>query len=179
MDDNVVNCLLAVVAVVIVGYLLLNYMNGEQPKVEEEQVAEGFYSEEAAAEEAAAEAAVQAAEALGQNEAPKGLDQQESTQFDQIPSECYPKEVLNSSDLLPNDSNSTWAQAVPSGAGALQDKNFLNAGYHIGINTVGQSLRNANRQLRSEPPNPQTQVSPWLQTTMEPDTSRKPLEIGA
>jgi hypothetical protein len=56
--------------------------------------------------------------------------------------------------------------------------NFLTAGYHIGINTVGQTLRNANRQLRSEPLNPQVPVSPWLQTTIEPDTNRRPLEIG-
>ena len=48
----------------------------------------------------------------------------------------------------------------------------------VGINTVGQSLRNANRQLRSEPPNPQVKVSPWLQSTIEPDSNRKPLEIG-
>jgi hypothetical protein len=50
--------------------------------------------------------------------------------------------------------------------------------HHIGVNTVGQTLRNANRQLRSEPPNPQVKVSPFLQTTIGPDTNRKPLEIG-
>ena len=42
----------------------------------------------------------------------------------------------------------------------------------------GESLRNANRQLRSEPANPQVKVSPWIQSTIEPDTNRKPLEIG-
>ena len=41
-----------------------------------------------------------------------------------------------------------------------------------------QVLRNANLQLRSEPPNPQVKVSPWLQTTIETDTNRRPLEIG-
>ena len=41
-----------------------------------------------------------------------------------------------------------------------------------------QTLRNANMQLRSEPPNPQVKVSPWLQTTIEPDVNRKPMEIG-
>ena len=49
---------------------------------------------------------------------------------------------------------------------------------NVGVNTVGQTLRNANRQLRSEPPNPQVKVSPWLQTTIEADTNRRPLEIG-
>ena len=95
-----------------------------------------------------------------------------------LPNECYPKDVLTPQDLLPQDANSTWAQTVPNGQGNLGDQNFLNAGFHVGINTVGQSLRNANLQLRSEPPNPQLKVSPWLQTTIEPDANRKAFEIG-
>ena len=71
-----------------------------------------------------------------------------------------------------------WAQVNPVGQGELGDQNFLNAGYHVGVNTVGQTLRNANLQIRSEPPNPQLKVSPWLQSTIEPDTNRKPMEIG-
>ena len=95
-----------------------------------------------------------------------------------LPNECYPKDVLTPQDLLPQDANSTWAQTVPNGQGNLGDQNFLNAGFHVGINTVGQSLRNANLQLRSEPPNPQMKVSPWLQTTIDPDVNRKAFEIG-
>ena len=96
-----------------------------------------------------------------------------------LPNECYPKDVLTPNDLLPQDANSTWAQTVPNGQGSLGDQNFLNAGFHVGINTVGQSLRNANLQLRSEPANPQLKVSPWLQTTIEPDVNRRAMEIGA
>jgi hypothetical protein len=109
---------------------------------------------------------------------PAAVEPQPSANNTQLPSECYPKDVLTSADLLPRDANSLHAQVVPSGQGALTDQNFLTAGYHIGINTVGQTLRNANRQLRSEPPNPQQVVSPWLQTTIEPDINRRPLEIG-
>jgi hypothetical protein len=96
-----------------------------------------------------------------------------------LPNECYPKDILTPQDLLPQDSNSTWAQTVPSGQGSLGDQNFLNAGFHVGINTVGQSLRNANLQLRSEPANPQMKVSPWLQSTIDPDANRRAMEIGA
>ena len=46
------------------------------------------------------------------------------------------------------------------------------------INISGQSLRNANMQLRSEPPNPIKKVGPWMQSTIEPDLNRKPLEIS-
>lgn len=90
----------------------------------------------------------------------------------------YPKQQLTSQELLPQDNSSQWAQVYPSGEGSLKDRNFLQAGYHIGINTVGQTLRNANLQLRSEPPCPQVKVSPWIQSTIEPDLGRKPFEIG-
>ena len=46
----------------------------------------------------------------------------------------------------------------PMGAGDVANVSLLRAGYHIGINTVGQSLRNANLQLRSEPANPQLKL---------------------
>lgn len=95
------------------------------------------------------------------------------------PADCFPKDKLTADDLLPKDAaNSKWAQVNPAGQGDVKDKNFLNAGFHAGVNTIGSSLRNANRQLRSEPPNPQMQVSPWMQSTIEPDLSRRPLEIG-
>ena len=92
---------------------------------------------------------------------------------------CITKEQLQPSELLPRGGSDVpvgWS--VGDNAGELNDKNFLNAGYHVGVNTIGQSLRNANLQLRSECPNPQVKVSPWLQTTMEPDLNRSPLDIG-
>jgi len=92
------------------------------------------------------------------------------------PQGCYPREQLNPMELLPSDPNSQWAQVNPQGAGDIQGKNFLSAGALIGINTIGQSLRNANLQLRAEPPCPQVIVSPWGQSTIEPDLIRKSLE---
>jgi hypothetical protein len=91
---------------------------------------------------------------------------------------CVPKEQLSPEELLPQSNSSEWAKVNPQGTGTLKDKNFLQAGYHVGINTVGQTLRNANMQLRSDPPNPQMAVSPWLQSTISPDMNRKAMEIG-
>jgi hypothetical protein len=91
---------------------------------------------------------------------------------------CFPKEQLLPEELLPQDNSSTWAQVNPQGMGTLKDKNFLQAGHHTGINTIGSTLRNASLDLRSEPSNPQVVVSPWLQTTIQPDTNRRPFEIG-
>jgi hypothetical protein len=82
------------------------------------------------------------------------------------------------SALLPNDTNSQWASVNPQGGGMLKSVNLLQAGSMIGINTVGSTMRNANLQLRSEPPNPQGSVGPWNNSTIEYDVTRQPLEIG-
>lgn len=94
------------------------------------------------------------------------------------PAGCYPRDQLTPSELLPKDANSVWAQQNPMGTGSLKGKNFLSAGALIGVNTVGQSLRNANYQLRSEPPNPQVPVTVFNVPTIEPDVNRRALEIS-
>ena len=97
------------------------------------------------------------------------------------PSSCYPQPSLTSEDLLPKEDSQAikdFNVAKPAGEGILNGINLLDSGFHIGVNTVGQSLRNANLQIRSEPPNPQVQVSPFLNTTIGPDLMRKSLEDG-
>lgn len=126
---------------------------------------------------------IQASESLGNNEVYQEINVNDETgkfglSGNQFPNDCFPKDQLTPGELLPGDANSKWAQSVPAGQGELGDQNFLTSGHHIGVNTVGQTLRNANRQIRSEPPNPQVKVSPWLQTTIEADTNRRALEIG-
>jgi hypothetical protein len=191
--NKIVTITLAVIALVAVGYLLVSYNSSPaqttttMPPPMRMQV-EAFAGEGAPADQVSVLSGVQmptqpslmvdASESIQFVEQPQGLDTQSTgSQMNQLPSECYPKDVLSSVDLLPRDANSLWAQVNPSGQGSLADQNFLTAGFHIGINTVGQTLRNANRQLRSEPLNPQVKVSPWMQTTIEPDINRRPLEI--
>ncbi len=96
----------------------------------------------------------------------------------QGPAGCYPRDQLTPGELLPKDQNSVWAQQNPMGTGSLKGKNFLSAGALIGVNTVGQTLRNANYQLRSEPPNPQVPVSVFNNSTIEPDSNRRDMEIN-
>lgn len=111
------------------------------------------------------------------NEVYSSVEGQINTE-NKFPKDCFPKDQLQPKELLPGDYESSWKEVAPNNPGALEDQNLLEAGYHVGVNTVGQSLRNANLQLRSEPPNPQVKVSPWMQSTIDPDANRKPLEIG-
>ena len=120
----------------------------------------------------------QPSEALGQNEVFASVNGI-ATPNQGVPTSCSKPNIQNPSDLLPKDNNSQWAQLNPSGKGELASINLLKAGYHIGIDTIGQTLRNANLQIRSEPPNPQLYVGPWNTSTIQPDFMRPPLEIGS
>ena len=95
------------------------------------------------------------------------------------PAGCYPRDQLTPSELLPKDNASVWSEQNPMGPGSLKGKNFLSAGALIGVNTVGQSMRNANLQVRSEPPNPQVAISIFNQSTISPDFSHRSFEVGA
>ena len=120
---------------------------------------------------------VRPSEPLGQNEVFSSANGVQTSQPG-LPSSCSQPSIQNPSDLLPKDSNGEWAQLNPAGKGELANVNLLKSGYHIGIDTVGQSLRNANLQIRSEPPNPQLNVGPWNLSTISPDLVRVPLSIG-
>ena len=75
-------------------------------------------------------------------------------------------------------------ELLPTTAVDMKGENFLNA-------TLSQSTEQAvgkptqvhrsrlNYDLRSTPPNPQVEVSPWNMSTMEPDADRRHFEIGS
>ena len=76
-------------------------------------------------------------------------------------------------DFLPSEKKDNWFQSVTE---TMIDDSALikvKAGHHIGVNTVGQSLRNATYDLRGTLANPKSVVSPWMNSTIEPDTNIK------
>lgn len=89
------------------------------------------------------------------------------------------QQVANPSELLPNDANSQWASLNPVNQSSPQMPDLLQAGYHIGLDTIGQTMKNANQQLRSDPVISKSNIGPWNQSTIEPDMMRVPLEVGS
>jgi hypothetical protein len=91
-----------------------------------------------------------------------------------------PASIANPNELLPTDANSQWAALNPvnMNQGSMLNGDMLQAGYHIGLDTIGQTLKNPNLQLRSDPIIPKQDVGPWNQSTYEPDYGRIPLEVG-
>ena len=95
--------------------------------------------------------------------------------------QTYQETSLSSSELLPKgEIGASWAAVNPVGSEDLKGQNFLQAGYHSNINVVGiaQTNRNPSYDIRTETPNPQSKVGPFLNTTIDPDPfkSSKPLE---
>ena len=122
--------------------------------------------------------AMPAMEPVGQNEVYSNVPNGSTTSTYGLAPMPRANQNYDPSELLPKDVNSQWAQLNPAGSADFKNVNLLKAGSLIGIDTIGSTLRNANLQERSEPPNPTTSVSPWLNTTIEPDLMRLPLEIG-
>ena len=83
----------------------------------------------------------------------------------------------NAADFLPKEVNSEWFNTDFSQAKVnVDDTNLINTErYVIGVNTVGQSLKNASYDIRGTIANPKFAVSPWNNSTYEPDTNIKPL----
>jgi len=90
------------------------------------------------------------------------------------------QQTASPSDLLPKDQNSQWSALNPTAMnqGNITMPDLLQAGYHIGLDTIGQTLRNPNLQLRSDPIIPKQDIGPWNLSTIEADIGRIPLEIG-
>jgi hypothetical protein len=91
----------------------------------------------------------------------------------------YTSSTLSAGELLPKgEMGASWAAVNPSSMSDLKGQNFLDAGYHTNtvIAGVSQTNRNASWDVRSEQPNPQTPVGPFLNTTIESNPFKRGLD---
>lgn len=206
MNDKFVVRLLLVVIAVVILLMLINEYNKQkrnetfvsaQTSDPPEDTTEPFFLRDqptTAAEmlqtakvspskEPTTDAALKAAAAVAPSEEVKNEDYRAVNFADvkepKVPSTCFPQDETRVEDLLPKDAaNSLWSQVNPAGQGDVKDQNFLTAGYHIGVDTIGQSRKNPNYGIRSEPPNPRINVSIWNNSSIEYDNNRRPFELG-
>lgn len=113
---------------------------------------------------------------MSNNFAPQGnFEPSNAHNFAQL--DCFPKDQLVAKDLLPPEGG--FAESNPAAQGQLSHRNLFESAHHAGLDTQSNSLRNANRQLRSDPLIPRRDVGPWHQSTFEADTNRRSFEIGS
>jgi hypothetical protein len=108
---------------------------------------------------------------MSNNFAPQG-NFSPTAEYNMAGLDCFPKDQLVASDLLPREGGFSESNPVPQGQ--LANRNFFESGYHAGVNTQGGSLRNANLQIRPDPPITRVNVGPWHISTIEQDTNRNP-----
>jgi hypothetical protein len=151
--------------------------NFEDHEVVAQQAAEQAAAEQAAVQQAAEQAATQQA-AAAQQAATQQATQEQDLEPNAVPNSppglVGAIDDMNSNDLLPADSNNVHAKNNPLVPGDVNVNFNLTSTFFNGINTVGNSLRNASLDLRAEPPNPQG-AGPCSFSNIGPDLSKKSL----
>lgn len=100
-----------------------------------------------------------------------------NTAVDQVDFNRNNVEEYDSTQFLPQETNDEWFETDFTKAkyNLNNDKMINTDRYMIGVNTVGQSLKNPAYDIRGTIPNPKYTVSPWNNSTYEPDTNIKAL----
>ena len=80
------------------------------------------------------------------------------------------KDIYNLDNFLPKQVNEDWFDNVPEPI-SVKNRYLINISKQVGVNTVGSSHKNASWDLRGEVYCPKFVVSPWMQSSIEPDTS--------
>jgi hypothetical protein len=88
-----------------------------------------------------------------------------------------PEDIRQQFDIdkvLPQEIEEDWFDVEPLlTTKKIKGTHLLHPKVHMGVNTVGSSLRNGTHDLRGDIPNPKINVSPWNNSTIEPDTNLK------
>jgi len=80
-------------------------------------------------------------------------------------------EKFNASALLPKEEKQDWFEDVTPQK--IKNRHLINIYRPIGVNTVITSRKNGSLDIRGNPVNPKTFVSPFLNSSIEPDVNAR------
>jgi hypothetical protein len=80
-------------------------------------------------------------------------------------------EKFNASAMLPKEERQDWFEDVTPQK--IKNRHLINIYRPIGVNTVITSRKNGSLDLRGNPVNPKTFVSPFLNSSIEPDVNAR------
>uniref|UniRef100_A0A6C0ABZ0 Minor capsid protein P11 C-terminal conserved region domain-containing protein n=1 Tax=viral metagenome TaxID=1070528 RepID=A0A6C0ABZ0_9ZZZZ len=87
--------------------------------------------------------------------------------------DCEPEDLFDADKMLPQEVNDDWYQVLPEPV-SVKNRHLINVTRPIGVNTIGNSTKNASYDIRGTIPNPRTVVSPFLNSSIEPDHNIRP-----
>jgi hypothetical protein len=85
--------------------------------------------------------------------------------------ELSDEEKFNASALLPKEERQDWFEDVTPQK--IKNRHLINIYRPIGVNTVITSRKNGSLDLRGNPVNPKTFVSPFLNSSIDPDVNAR------
>lgn len=77
-------------------------------------------------------------------------------------------QLMNSENYLPQETSNDWFNVLEEPT-SIKNRHLITASKLIGVNTIGTSKKNASRDLRGNIPAPKIQVSPWNNSSIDPD----------
>jgi len=77
---------------------------------------------------------------------------------------------FNADSLLPSEKNKDWFDD-PYEATSVKNTHLINIYRPVGVNTIQTTLKNPSWDLRGSPQVPKFAVSPWMNSSYEPDTN--------
>ena len=82
------------------------------------------------------------------------------------------KDLFDINKMMPQEIEEEWFDIEPlQSTKKIKGSHLIHPKVHMGVNTVGGSLRNGTHDIRGDIPNPKINVSPWNISTIEPDTN--------
>lgn len=81
---------------------------------------------------------------------------------------------LESSEFLPQELNKNWFDKDFNKVTEIDQDTLIDVSqYSSGMDTVGQTLKNPSYDIRGNIPNPKNVISPFLNSSIEPDNNIK------
>jgi len=87
---------------------------------------------------------------------------------------CCPEDLFDVDKYLPQEVNDDWFEVQPEPV-SVKNRHLINITKPVGVNTIATSLKNSSHDIRGAPNNPKTVISPFLNSSIEPDINFKPL----
>jgi hypothetical protein len=79
----------------------------------------------------------------------------------------------NPQDLLPSSTGANWGNLYPvQNDNGVYVPSMIDPSFAIGINTISSTMKNPNLDLRSEIPIPKKQLSPWNNSSWQPNVEK-------
>ena len=82
------------------------------------------------------------------------------------------KDKFDPKSLLPSEKSADWFDD-PYESTSVKATHLINIFRPVGVNTIQTTLKNASHDLRGTDPNPKYPVSPWMNSSYEPDSNLK------